>query len=65
MRGWDRFYTRSTFRQRGETKFVAGCRMPADHTIRAADTARRIEAEDGSQRLLAAILRYFERGGRG
>lgn len=45
--------------------FYAGCRMPSDHNITNQDVAREMDARIGSERLLAAIQRYFEKGGRG
>ena len=45
--------------------YAAGCRMPSDHNITTQDYARVVDAQVGSERLLEAIMRYFEKGGRG
>jgi hypothetical protein len=39
--------------------------MPSDHNITNQDVAREMDARIGGERLLEAILRYFEKGGRG
>ena len=39
----------------------AGCRMPGAHAIATGDQATRDAARFGSEALLAAMLRYYER----
>lgn len=45
-------------------KFEAGCRMPDAHSIVQQDARHRTEAEIANDNFLAALARYFERGGK-